>query len=91
MMASAIFLGRFRWDETVVLVSLGQRGFRDRIVIAVFTLGLVSKRSTAHAIRAAFKAVRRWEFWWASLRDLWLTLTVNTAAMAAGLSFHYFL
>ena len=57
------------------------------LLIAVFTgVGLVSKeidKRTLHAVLA--KPLRRWEFLLGKFTGLVLTLTVNTAAMAAGL------
>jgi ABC-type transport system involved in multi-copper enzyme maturation permease subunit len=57
------------------------------LLIAVFTgVGLVSKeidKRTLHAVLA--KPLRRWEFLLGKFTGLTLTLTINTAAMAAGL------
>ena len=57
------------------------------LLMAVFIgVGLVSKemdKRTLYALLA--KPVRRWEFWLGKFAGLVLTLTVNTAAMAAGL------
>ena len=57
------------------------------LLIAVFTgVGMVSKeidKRTLHAVLA--KPLHRWEFLLGKFSGLVLTLTVNTAAMAAGL------
>jgi Cu-processing system permease protein len=72
----------------VVMVSLGLSAISlIGLLIAVFTgVGLVSKeidKRTLHAVLA--KPLRRWEFLLGKFAGLVLTLTVNTAAMAAGL------
>ncbi len=89
MIASAVIVGQISMDiETVVMVSLGLSAISlIGLLIAVFTgVGLVSKeidKRTLHAVLA--KPLRRWEFLLGKYAGLVLTLTVNTAAMAAGL------
>ena len=89
MIASALIVGQISMDiETVVMVSLGLSAISlIGLLIAVFTgVGLVSKefdKRTLHAVLA--KPLRRWEFLLGKFAGLVLTLTVNTAAMAAGL------
>jgi Cu-processing system permease protein len=89
MIASAVIVGQISMDiETIVLVSLGLSAISlIGLLIAVFTgVGLVSKeidKRTLHAVLA--KPLRRWEFLLGKFTGLVLTLTVNTAAMAAGL------
>jgi ABC-type transport system involved in multi-copper enzyme maturation permease subunit len=89
MIASAVIVGQISMDiETVVMVSLGLSAISlIGLLIAVFTgVGLVSKeidKRTLHAVLA--KPLRRWEFLLGKFAGLVLTLTVNTAAMAAGL------
>ncbi len=89
MIASAVVVGQISMDiETVVMVSLGLSAISlIGLLIAVFTgVGLVSKeidKRTLHAVLA--KPLRRWEFLLGKFAGLVVTLTVNTAAMAAGL------
>jgi len=89
MIASAVIVGQISMDiETVVMVSLGLSAISlIGLLIAVFTgVGLVSKeidKRTLHAVLA--KPLHRWEFLLGKFSGLVLTLTVNTAAMAAGL------
>ena len=89
MMAAAILVGQISIDiEKNVMVSLGLSAVSViGLLIAVFTgVGLVSKeidKRTLYALLA--KPVRRWEFLVGKFAGLVLTLTVNTAAMAAGL------
>jgi ABC-type transport system involved in multi-copper enzyme maturation permease subunit len=89
MIASAVIVGQISMAiETVVMVSLGLSAISlIGLLIAVFTgVGLVSKeidKRTLHAVLA--KPLRRWEFLLGKFAGLVLTLTVNTAAMAAGL------
>jgi Cu-processing system permease protein len=89
LIASAVIVGQISMDiETVVMVSLGLSAISlIGLLIAVFTgVGLVSKeidKRTLHALLA--KPLRRWEFLLGKFTGLVLTLTVNTAAMAAGL------
>jgi ABC-type transport system involved in multi-copper enzyme maturation permease subunit len=89
MMASAVFLGQISLGiETVVLVSVGLSAVSViGLLIAVFTgVGLVSKEIDKRTLYALLsKPVRRWEFLVGKFAGLVLTLTVNTAAMAAGL------
>ena len=89
MMASAIFLGQISLGiETVVLVSVGLSAVSViGLLIAVFTgVGLVSKEIDKRTLYALLsKPVRRWEFLVGKFAGLVLTLTVNAAAMAAGL------
>ena len=89
MIASAVIVGQISMDiETVVMVSLGLSAISlIGLLIAVFTgVGLVSKeidKRTLHAVLA--KPLSRWEFLLGKFAGLVLTLTVNTAAMGAGL------
>ena len=89
MIASAVVVGQISMDiESVVMVSLGLSAISlIGLLIAVFTgVGLVSKeidKRTLHAVLA--KPLRRWEFLLGKFTGLLLMLTVNTAAMGAGL------
>lgn len=89
MMAAAILIGQISIGiEESVLVNLGLSAISViGILIAVFIgVGLVYKemdKRTLYALLA--KPVRRWEFLLGKFGGLLLTLTVNTAAMAAGL------
>jgi Cu-processing system permease protein len=89
MIASSVIVGQISMDiETIVMVSLGLSAISlIGLLIAVFTgVGLVSKeidKRTLHAVLA--KPLRRWEFLLGKFTGLVLTLTVNTAAMGAGL------
>jgi Cu-processing system permease protein len=89
MIASAVIVGQISMDiETIVMVSLGLSAISlIGLLIAVFTgVGLVSKeidKRTLHAVLA--KPLPRWEFLLGKFTGLVLTLTVNTAAMGAGL------
>jgi ABC-type transport system involved in multi-copper enzyme maturation permease subunit len=89
MIASAVLVGQISMDvETVVVISLGLSAISlIGLLIAIFTgVGLVSKeidKRTLHAVLA--KPLRRWEFLLGKFSGLLLTLTVNAAAMAAGL------
>jgi Cu-processing system permease protein len=89
MMAAAVLVGQISIDiEEIVIVTLGLSAVSIiGLLIAVFTgVGLVSKeidKRTLYALLA--KPVRRWEFLLGKFAGLVLTLTVNTAAMAAGL------
>jgi len=89
MIASAVIVGQISMDiETIVMVSLGLSAISlIGLLMAVFTgVGLVSKeidKRTLHAVLA--KPLRRWEFLLGKFTGLVLTLTVNTAAMGAGL------
>ncbi|HMH80234.1 MAG TPA: ABC transporter permease subunit, partial [Candidatus Acidoferrum sp.] len=89
MIASAVIVGQVSMDiETIVMVSLGLSAISlIGLLIAVFTgVGLVAKeidKRTLHAVLA--RPLRRWEFLLGKFTGLVLTLTVNTAAMAAGL------
>jgi ABC-type transport system involved in multi-copper enzyme maturation permease subunit len=89
MMAAAILVGQISIGiEDVVIVTLGLSAISIiGLLIAVFTgVGLVSKeidKRTLYALLA--KPLRRWEFIVGKFAGLLLTLTVNTAAMAAGL------
>ena len=74
--------------EQIVIVNLGLSAISIiGLLMAVFIgVGLVSKeidKRTLYALLA--KPVRRWEFLLGKFGGLLLTLTVNTAAMAAGL------
>ncbi len=89
MMAAAILVGQISIDiEQIVIVSLGLSAISIiGLLISVFIgVGLVSKeidKRTLYALLA--KPLRRWEFILGKFGGLALTLTVNTAAMAAGL------
>lgn len=89
MMAAAIFVGQISIGiESIVIVSLGLSAISViGLLIAIFIgVGLVYKemdKRTLYALLA--KPVRRWEFLLGKFGGLVLTLTVNTAAMAAGL------
>jgi len=89
MMGAAILVGQISIGiENIVIVSLGLSAISFiGLLIAIFTgVGLVSKemdKRTLYALLA--KPVRRWEFVTGKFAGLVLTLTVNTAAMAAGL------
>jgi Cu-processing system permease protein len=89
MMAAAILVGQISIDiEEIVIVTLGLSAVSViGLLIAVFTgVGLVSKemdKRTLYALLA--KPLRRWEFLLGKFGGLVLTLTVNTAAMAAAL------
>jgi ABC-type transport system involved in multi-copper enzyme maturation permease subunit len=89
MMAAAILVGQISIGiEQIVIVSLGLSAISIiGLLIAVFIgVALVSKemdKRTLYALLA--KPVRRWEFLLGKFGGLLLTLTVNTAAMAAGL------
>jgi ABC-type transport system involved in multi-copper enzyme maturation permease subunit len=89
MMVAAILVGQISVDiEDVVIVSLGLSAISIiGLLIAVFIgVGLVSKeidKRTLYALLA--KPLRRWEFLTGKFAGLVLTLTVNTAAMAAAL------
>jgi ABC-type transport system involved in multi-copper enzyme maturation permease subunit len=89
MMGAAILVGQISIGiEESVIVSLGLSAISViGIFIAVFIgVGLVSKemeKRTLYALLA--KPVERWEFLLGKYGGLVMTLTVNTAAMAAGL------
>src|SRR4029077_4611 len=89
MMAAAILVGQISIGiEDLVIVSLGLSAISViGLLIAIFIgVGLVYKemdKRTLYALLA--KPVRRWEFLLGKFGGLVLTLTVNTAAMAAGL------
>jgi ABC-type transport system involved in multi-copper enzyme maturation permease subunit len=89
MIAASVFLGQISLGiETTVLITVGLTAVSViGLLIAVFTgVGLVSKeidKRTLHALLS--KPVRRWEFLVGKFGGLVLTLTVNTAAMAAAL------
>ena len=89
MMAAAILVGQISIGiENLVIVSLGLSAISViGLLIAIFIgVGLVYKemdKRTLYALLA--KPVRRWEFLLGKFAGLVLTLTVNTAAMAAGL------
>src|SRR5439155_26184005 len=89
MIAAAILVGQISIGiEQIVIVSLGLSAISViGLLIAVFIgVGMVSKeidKRTLYALLA--KPVRRWEFLLGKFAGLVLTLTVNTAAMAAGL------
>jgi ABC-type transport system involved in multi-copper enzyme maturation permease subunit len=89
MIAASIIVGQISVGiEQVVIVSLGLSAISFiGLLIAIFIgVGLVSKemdKRTLYALLA--KPVRRWEFVLGKFAGLVVTLTVNTAAMAAGL------
>lgn len=89
MMAAAILVGQISIGiESIVVVSLGLSAISViGLLIATFIgVGLVYKemdKRTLYALLA--KPVRRWEFLLGKFGGLVLTLTVNTAAMTAGL------
>jgi ABC-type transport system involved in multi-copper enzyme maturation permease subunit len=89
MMGAAILVGQVSIGiEEIVIVSLGLSAISViGLLMAVFIgVGLVSKemdKRTLYALLA--KPVRRWEFLLGKFGGLLLTLSVNTAAMAAGL------
>jgi ABC-type transport system involved in multi-copper enzyme maturation permease subunit len=89
MMGAAILVGQISIGiEQDVIVSLGLSAISViGIFIAVFLgVGLVSRemdKRTLYALLA--KPVQRWEFLLGKFFGLVMTLTVNTAAMAAGL------
>jgi ABC-type transport system involved in multi-copper enzyme maturation permease subunit len=89
MIAAAILVGQISIGiEENVIVALGLSAVSViGLLIAIFIgVGLVSKemdKRTLYALLA--KPVRRWEFLLGKFGGLVLTLTVNTAAMAAGL------
>ena len=89
MIASAVIVGQISMDiESIVMVSLGLSAISlIGLLIAVFTgVGMVSKeidKRTLHAVLA--RPLHRWQFLLGKFSGLVLTLTVNTAAMAAGL------
>jgi ABC-type transport system involved in multi-copper enzyme maturation permease subunit len=89
MMGAAVLVGQISIGiEQMVIVSLGLSAISViGLLMAVFIgVGLVSKemdKRTLYALLA--KPVRRWEFLLGKFAGLLLTLSVNTAAMAAGL------
>jgi Cu-processing system permease protein len=89
MIAAAILVGEISLGiDREVIVTLGLTAISlIGLLMAVFIgVGLVSKemdKRTLYAVLA--KPVRRWEFLLGKFFGLLLTLTVNTAAMAAGL------
>jgi ABC-type transport system involved in multi-copper enzyme maturation permease subunit len=89
MIAASILVGQVSIGiHEMVIVTLGLSAISViGLLIAVFIgVGLVSKemeKRTLYALLA--KPVRRWEFLLGKFGGLLLTLTVNTAAMAAGL------
>src|SRR5690349_25100884 len=89
MIAASILVGQVSIGiEEMVIVNLGLSAISViGLLMAVFIgVGLVSKemdKRTLYALLA--KPVRRWEFLLGKFGGLLLTLTINTAAMAAGL------
>ena len=89
MMAAAILVGQISVNiEQIVMITLGLSAISIiGLLISVFIgVGLVSKeidKRTLYALLA--KPLRRWEFILGKFAGLALTLTVNTAAMSAGL------
>jgi len=89
MIAAAILVGQISVGiEQTVIITLGLSAISIiGLLISVFIgVGLVSKeidKRTLYALLA--KPLRRWEFILGKFAGLALTLTVNTAAMAAGL------
>ena len=89
MFAAAILVGQISIEiEQTVIVTLGLSAISViGLLMAVFIgVGLVSKEMDKRTLYALLsKPVRRWEFLLGKFGGLLLTLTVNTAAMAAGL------
>jgi len=89
MIAASVFLGQISLGiETTVLITVGLSAVSlIGLLIAIFTgVGLVSKEIDKRTLYALLsKPVRRWEFLIGKFGGLVLTLTVNMAAMAAGL------
>lgn len=89
MMGAAILVGQVSIGiEQMVIVSLGLSAISViGLLMAVFIgVGLVSKemdKRTLYALLA--KPLRRWEFLLGKFGGLLLTLSINTAAMSAGL------
>ena len=89
MIAAAILVGQVSIGiENIVIITLGLSAISViGLLIAVFIgVGMISKeidKRTLYALLA--KPVRRWEFLVGKFAGLVLTLSVNTAAMAAGL------
>jgi len=89
MIGAAILVGQISVGiEQTVIITLGLSAISIiGLLISVFIgVGLVSKeidKRTLYALLA--KPLRRWEFILGKFAGLALTLTVNTAAMAAGL------
>jgi ABC-type transport system involved in multi-copper enzyme maturation permease subunit len=89
MMVAAILVGQISVNiEQIVIVTLGLSAISIiGLLISVFIgVGLVSKeidKRTLYVLLA--KPLRRWEFILGKFAGLALTLTVNTAAMSAGL------
>jgi Cu-processing system permease protein len=89
MMAAAILVGQISIGiENIVIITLGLSAISViGLLIAVFIgVGMIWKeidKRTLYALLA--KPVRRWEFLVGKFAGLVLTLSVNTAAMAAGL------
>jgi ABC-type transport system involved in multi-copper enzyme maturation permease subunit len=89
MMGAAVLVGQISIGiEQMVIISLGLSAISViGLLMAVFIgVGLVSKemdKRTLYALLA--KPVRRWEFLLGKFAGLLLTLSVNTAALAAGL------
>jgi Cu-processing system permease protein len=89
MFAAAILVGQISIQiEQIVIVTLGLSAISViGLLMALFIgVGLVSKEMDKRTLYALLsKPVRRWEFLLGKFGGLLLTLTVNTAAMAAGL------
>jgi ABC-type transport system involved in multi-copper enzyme maturation permease subunit len=89
MIAASILVGQVSIGiEEMVIVTLGLSAISViGLLIAVFIgVGLVSKEMDKRTLYALLATpVRRWEFLLGKFGGLVLTLTVNTAAMAAGL------
>jgi ABC-type transport system involved in multi-copper enzyme maturation permease subunit len=89
LMATAVVVGQVSIGiDQIVIVNLGLSAISViGLLMAVFIgVGLVSKemdKRTLYALLA--KPVRRWEFLLGKFGGLLLTLTINTAAMSAGL------
>ena len=89
LMAAAVVVGQISIGiEQIVIINLGLSAISViGLLMAVFIgVGLVSKemdKRTLYALLA--KPVRRWEFLLGKFGGLLLTLTINTAAMSAGL------
>ena len=89
MMGAAILVGQISIGiQNIVIITLGLSAISViGLLIAVFIgVGMVAKEIDKRTLYALLsKPVRRWEFLVGKFGGLLLTLTVNTAAMAAGL------
>jgi len=89
MIAGAVLVGQVSVGiESIVIVSMGLSAISVvGLLMAVFIgVGLVSKEMEKRTLYALLtKPIHRWEFLLGKFGGLLLTLTVNTAAMVAGL------